>query len=293
MELPFELQTLQALSKPDSYYVGRERDPLPVPRNIVVFSRRSASALVAGSLESHHHHRHVLIFALGGTAVVMVNGRRCVLKPGQACLVLPFQVHFYAELPEDRLEWLFVTFEMVHDDKVAALGNQPLSVSGAALSELQRLVQMWRNREEGVAFVTALLLTQLRHEASAAGLSKPPLTHGTTAYGRVNGLIYQSPGRAWGIAELAAKLSISAAHLRAVFRSETGISLGSYLQRIRLNRAAALLVQSADRIGDVSSKCGYDSIYAFSRAFKRQTGMSPKAYREQMQWRRSPVRNNP
>jgi transcriptional regulator GlxA family with amidase domain len=85
----------------------------------------------------------------------------------------------------------------------------------------------------------------------------------------------------FGTNDLALALNISESHLRARFRRETGMSLGHYIRRTRLTHAASLLWESSYRITEVAARCGFGSVYAFSRAFKREYGLSPKAYRQQ------------
>ena len=70
-------------------------------------------------------------------------------------------------------------------------------------------------------------------------------------------------------------------------RSSTGpATLGEppqrWLARVRLERSAALLVESDDGLAGVAAAVGYDSEFAFSRAFRRQFGVAPGAYRRHL-----------
>jgi AraC-like DNA-binding protein len=80
------------------------------------------------------------------------------------------------------------------------------------------------------------------------------------------------------IAELADTLGYSVSHLRAVFRTRLGISLGRYIRESRLSEAAKLLQSSDLKISEVAEKSGFESLFAFSRAFKKAYGMPPKTY---------------
>ncbi len=60
--------------------------------------------------------------------------------------------------------------------------------------------------------------------------------------------------------------------------------LRRYLQdlppaRWRIQVAANLLAQSAAKVATIGSEVGYDSEAAFSRAFKKETGVAPGAWR--------------
>ena len=53
-----------------------------------------------------------------------------------------------------------------------------------------------------------------------------------------------------------------------------------YLTNWRMQVAANLLVERSDKVASVAEEVGYDSEAAFSRAFKKATGLAPGAWRE-------------
>ena len=80
------------------------------------------------------------------------------------------------------------------------------------------------------------------------------------------------------IASLAQALQVSASHLSHTFRDARDISVMAYVRGRRIKFAAELLRDSALSVTEIAGKCGFESIHAFSRAFKKATGFSPRAY---------------
>lgn len=58
-----------------------------------------------------------------------------------------------------------------------------------------------------------------------------------------------------------------------------GVPFTSYLNSYRLTMAGRLLLQSDDTILSIATEVGFDNLSYFNRAFKKQYGMTPSAYR--------------
>ncbi|QCB50168.1 AraC family transcriptional regulator [Rhodococcus sp. PAMC28707] len=77
--------------------------------------------------------------------------------------------------------------------------------------------------------------------------------------------------------EIAAKLTVSTAHLRRLLRQE-GTSVNQIREEV-LRDAAISGLSRGDSVDDLSHQLGFSEPSAFRRAFKRWTGQTPGAYR--------------
>ncbi len=69
-------------------------------------------------------------------------------------------------------------------------------------------------------------------------------------------------------------------YLGRLFMSETGMTFHEYLNKIRTERARALLETSDLPILDIAFDCGFGSVSYFNRVFKRTVGVTPSEYRK-------------
>lgn len=93
--------------------------------------------------------------------------------------------------------------------------------------------------------------------------------------------MHSSPAHDWTVTELAALAGVSRSSLAALFRRIVGVSPMAYLARWRLLLAARVLRDEGLSVREAADRVGYEADAAFSRAFKRQFGVAPGAYRQQ------------
>ena len=77
------------------------------------------------------------------------------------------------------------------------------------------------------------------------------------------------------------RFSYSLSSIKRIFKEETGCSVISYLNQLRMEKARELLTDKSLSVGDAAARLGYANTYYFSNAFKKKWGMSPSAFREQ------------
>ena len=69
-------------------------------------------------------------------------------------------------------------------------------------------------------------------------------------------------------------------YLARIFKKETGLSLGEYLQVRRIEEAKRQLAQTDIPVSVISQNVGYDNFSYFSYLFHERTGMTPVEYRK-------------
>jgi AraC-like DNA-binding protein len=97
--------------------------------------------------------------------------------------------------------------------------------------------------------------------------------------GRTLTLIHRAPEREWTVERLAHEVAMSRSAFAARFADLVGEPPMQYVARWRMRVAQAMLSEGTDALAEIAEKLGYGSEAAFSRAFKRETGMAPGAAR--------------
>jgi AraC-like DNA-binding protein len=283
---------------PKNYFNGLRLSNLTLADNILLFHRRSREFLNVRNFESRPHHRFVLIFNCGVKGCVNVDGDSYHLSPGQAFLIAPLQFHFYHDLQEEDISWVYMTFLSEHGELLAPLRNLPLwldredqRILETVLSDYGRLA---RSLEQAVTdavdtniwilqcnrLLQRLLLQAKASQRGAIHSIKAKSQQDERILSKVNQFLESDTFQDANINDLAKALHLSPSHLRRKFKRITGLSLGNYQLNYRMNRAIKYLVNTDASLTDIAELSGYDSISAFSRSFKTRFGMAPSAYRK-------------
>ncbi len=247
-----------------------------LPDNILLFTRGGLSRAAA---QGAIHHRHLLNLNLGAPCELLLDGHRFHLETGGMFLIYPYENHLFMHTDEQVFR-LMITFEVKRSDIL------PERRSCAALNEDSarlafELLRAYRNNAEkwDQTLLLTLLLSRFRQDTQKDAAAPPIPEEGGSLAPRIVRHITNHLDGELGLEHLSKLFHISRSHLRRRFQEETGISLGAYIRRSRITRAMYYLCREERNIGEIAELCGYSSIQAFSRAFRKEAGTTPLAHR--------------
>jgi AraC-like DNA-binding protein len=281
-------KTIRKLVNPIDYFSGAKLEDALLAGNIVVFKRTSTETLKPRGVTHNYHHRFELVIPLVKAGRIHVDGTAYLLSPGQVFLIFPRQFHHYLDVKGGGINWLFITCEFSRPQALLPLRNSPRVLSAPEAKHLHSTMKEYLQKPPGpernfALIVNVSLLIQRLFAAREAdcvirsdGRQNDP--RGTILQS-INAYVRSNLHQPLTIKDVSEHTGYSISHLRAVFRREFGVSLGGYMRDSRLFVAASMLA-GADRssIASIAKACGFVSIFAFSRAFKKAMGHSPRAY---------------
>jgi AraC-like DNA-binding protein len=158
---------------------------------------------------------------------------------------------------------------------------------------LDALIQLVAAEMEGQRPGHELIATRLADalfvHALRAHLEAFPATSGgwlraleDTQTGAVMKEIHARPAEPWTVETMAKACGMSRSAFAARFQRLVGEGPLSYLTRWRMHLACEMLAGDRQSIASIASAVGYESEGAFGKAFKREVGSAPGAYRRQL-----------
>ncbi|MFD2611675.1 AraC family transcriptional regulator [Paenibacillus gansuensis] len=147
--------------------------------------------------------------------------------------------------------------------------------------KFQQLQDGWNEKQPGYEWRCRALLVKLlsevekrQHSASLALLRSEQSMRGAMEH--VHSQFKHPKSRL----QMARECSMSISNFSLLFKRISGYSYVSYINKIRMERAKSLLRNGIAPINEIAYEVGYSDPLYFSRLFSRETGMSPREYRQ-------------
>lgn len=182
--------------------------------------------------------------------------------------------HFHGGLSELIVQSLPPFLILRAEDRDAA---QARTVFGLILEESRRLPQPSAAMLERLSDLLFLYALRQRLPATAE-LGGLFAIARTPAFAELLKQLIAAPEKPWTLAEMAQVTGLSRSAFFKRFSELAGQSPGQVLLSLRMRQAGQLLERDQS-VADVAAAVGYQSISAFTRAFKKSTGRLPGAYR--------------
>lgn len=175
-----------------------------------------------------------------------------------------------------------LSIRVPHDLTVIGVGNSRMESihAGIAISSMEA-----PHGEIGRQAAAAMM--ELLRDGNPPSMTLDPLLHeresslrGGSGMIRVLAWLRNNPSSTVNAGELARMAGMSRRSFETLMKVSKGCSPGRLLRESRRVRAEELLRGTSLPVSSVGRECGYPDAAAFSAAFKRWRGMSPRAFRK-------------
>jgi AraC family L-rhamnose operon regulatory protein RhaS len=231
--------------------------------------------------ESHHdygffmqpekHHFYELFYIHAGSGWLNLNETRLGCEAGDVLVAMPGTLHQFEDVEPLTIYGLEIASELIPADEDAhrRLGLcRPLrtpQLTRYMRSSLRRLLHEQNRPHPGSAAYSVGIALQL--VANIVKSVRPDVPQSPDLDTVVNQFVHELKDRffeAWTLDGVAEELGVSRRHFTRLFRKATGESFAEHLERLRIQHAAHLLVQTPKNVTLIAFECGYEDLSSFS-----------------------------
>jgi AraC family transcriptional activator of pobA len=271
---------------------------------VMLRDARFGSESECGPRRPHRHDYHELVWTRCGTGRHLIDGEASDVAPGTITLIGRGQVHVFERAR--GLHGAIVRFgeELLHGDPATAanpawlVGSravQTVSVPAGDVGRLEAAIELLaaetrrppdsRSVDLQRHLLSALLLWVERWYEATRNEQRDADDPGLQLYRRFSDVLERDYARHHDAPHYADELSVPQAALSRALVNVTGRTTKELITDRRMLEAARLLRFSEMSVGEIAYRAGYGDQLYFSRAFKRQLGEAPSAYRDRMRGR--------
>lgn len=257
-----------------------------------------------GPRRPHRHDYHELVWTRSGTGRHLIDGEVSDVEPGTITLIGRGQVHVFERA--HGLHGAIVRFgeELLHGDPVSGanpawlIGSRAVHAVAVPAGDVRRLEATIdllgeearrppdsRSIDLQRHFLSALLLWIERWYESTRIEHRDADDPDLQLYRRFNDMLERDYARHADAPHYADELGVPQSALSRALAAVTGRTTKELITDRRMLEAARLLRFSEMSVGEIAYRAGYGDQLYFSRAFKRQFGEAPSAYRDRMRGR--------
>lgn len=223
-------------------------------------------------IKSVHSH---MVAVVEGEGRTLVDGKLVKWKPGQV-LIAPVGQHHAFEIASSRPWTIAWVFWDDHERAPVLRDEQPRLVEADA-TDFVSLIRLLVREAAGASEPAMIDALSSALEASAKRLGK--VDSYDHRLWRIWTMVENDLSFPWTVTKLARLASVSEEHLRRLCQNFHQRSPMEYVGHLRMRRASMILRSSVIKIEELAHQVGYSSVYAFSVAFSRWSGMAPGRYR--------------
>lgn len=228
---------------------------------------------------------HLLLYTLSGSAELRFSERATRMKEGDLWLIPINRPHHYIL---DRKQWNIFWFHLGDSAQWEHLKKQKARVitrrydAGRILEAMEGMIFEGLHRasgwEENLGHFADILSTYISRILSSE--ENPADRRIRFELGHLWEKVNADISRNWTVKELADHLFISEPQLYRYTEKYCGSSPLAMVTKLRMQYARSLLLHTDEPLYLIAEKTGYSTPFAFSKAFKRYSGKSPREFRK-------------
>jgi len=251
----------------------------------------------------HYHDEYELHLIVATSGKAFVGDWIGQFQPGHLVLTGP-------RLPHNWISLDLPPGGVALRDRVIQFRHEPLARAGECIPELAEILPMLERARHGIEFfgisdraaghydkvraargverfaAFIAFITDLAHCSDYRLLSSVQLqsSEDDATLDQINAIVYKvtrNSAHSMTVADCAKELGMTESRFSRLFRRATGNTFVDFVNRVRINRACQLLMESDRYITHICYEVGFNNVANFNRRFLEIKGMTPRDFRRQ------------
>lgn len=250
-------------------------------------------------------------FIASGSAIFIINGERYTVKSGDVVILTPGLQHIIRSDKNHKFRQYILHFDLFkHNEDNYPYNNcgfiknrlRIVSKEEMSLKEFPSVIRLDEYTANEIRRIFLIMHKEYNekrtgYQGMMQGMLLEMLCYTYRSLTEADKSIKENSIKSWSsiqqiieiihlqyadanlsIGKIAEIIGFTPNYLSNLFKKNLGITIYDYLTFVRIDAGKQFLYQSGLNISQIAEKCGFSSIYSFSRAFRRETKKSPSQY---------------
>lgn len=233
---------------------------------------------VEGAYEKKWHEHIELLYYTSDSGAAVCNGKKYTVGRGDVIFVNSCELHETLEGVCTCLRIAPSFFEDVDFENVVICNHIE---NDSIINEcFERIAAEYEQKSIGYDMeVKGIVYRMMRHILKNYKYEKTESKKGESKINGILSYIARNCHKKLTTSSISEHFHISENYLCHIFKNATGVSLVDYINKFRIEKSAALLLNTDESITDISFRVGFEDSNYFSRVFKKYMDTSPREYR--------------
>ncbi len=229
----------------------------------------------------------VFKYTISGCGILEVKGQKYKIPAGSVFLtnITSPDISYYH--PGDREPWIFIFFAFNNAEALVTEINRHYGYV-YEIPTRSRLINSLNDYADkaGIKLLSPgqgnIMVQSMLGELVDIATGRERDFSTKTLYMDISRFVQSNLEMKLSLNDIAGHLHLSKEHLCRVFKEETGMTIGEYIQREKIHHAQNLLRNNILNIKEIAYRLDYSSASQFNRQFKKISGLTPTEYREKI-----------
>lgn len=249
--------------------------------------------------DDHNQWCYELSVILQGSGIFTLDGRAMTVKTGDIILTPKRGRHVVTAL-DSQFRFLYMGFDLARDTEFEYMTVFQMylnnlsenvcktdsfgigSIMSSMIEEFNRSLpysfEYLINALETIIILSFRTFGNYLRDGEACSIES--MSVGTTVYTIIKYIedhIFSIPD----IKTLAEQMHFNYNYVSHIFKKRTGTTLKRHIIQVKMNKACELILEGRWSLTEIACMLGYESIQSFSKAFRKELGISPSLYKKQ------------
>ncbi|AKA68726.1 AraC family transcriptional regulator [Clostridium scatologenes] len=234
---------------------------------------------------------HELLLVTGGKGYISTENKEFFVEKGMLFYLKPDIFHSIEPNLSEPLTFLSVHFSFICVNFCNDKWNLSNEIEYLKFPIMQKfknyyplfhifkkLVETWSTKLPDYEFSCKIILEELLLEIYDNLKRQDTNYSSTLKVEKIIKYLHENINKSITLKELSDLVSLSPSYLSRTFKDTTGYSIIEFFNRMKIDKAEALIIVGDKKIKEISELIGFKDEFYFSRLFKKIKGISPKEF---------------